>query len=418
MTAEIAILNKSAVALAADSAVTIGQRKVYNSANKLFTLSKVQPVGVMIFGNADIMGVPWETIIKYYRGRHLQSTSFPTLKEYKEHFVNFLRTTTIFSEVLEEHYARQIIAFHLTKIREDIQAKLKELAAKTNPFTDADVASSISTVIKSWVDEGAKRKYLDQGSDGLVENFKKKRSSLFEEGVSRVFQKTPLTKKDKAGLFQVCADGVFKDKFYGFAGVVIAGFGETEIYPALESFLIEGRAGEFLKCRDIQYGQIDSIKRTAWIVPFAQSEMVSTFMDGIHPGLRSIIWRSLGEMFERLPTVLFPDDKTTQDAIAAQLTKISRDFGETWDEYAKKNFINDIMDSVGALPKDELAAMAEALVNLTSFRRRVTMDQETVGGPIDVAVISKGDGFIWIKRKHYFDPKLNQHFSANYFREV
>ena len=34
--------------------------------------------------------------------------------------------------------------------------------------------------------------------------------------------------------------------------------------------------------------------------------------------------------------------------------------------------------------------MAESLVNLTSFKRRVTMDAETVGGPIDVAVISKG----------------------------
>ncbi len=44
------------------------------------------------------------------------------------------------------------------------------------------------------------------------------------------------------------------------------------------------------------------------------------------------------------------------------------------------------------------------------------MDAETVGGPIDVAVISKGDGFIWIKRKHYFSPELNPQFFANYYR--
>jgi hypothetical protein len=25
---------------------------------------------------------------------------------------------------------------------------------------------------------------------------------------------------------------------------------------------------------------------------------------------------------------------------------------------------------------------------------------ETVGGPIDVAVISKGDGFVWVKKKN------------------
>ncbi|HEY9669692.1 MAG TPA: hypothetical protein V6C91_22960 [Coleofasciculaceae cyanobacterium] len=36
----------------------------------------------------------------------------------------------------------------------------------------------------------------------------------------------------------------------------------------------------------------------------------------------------------------------------------------------------------------------------------------------DVAVISKGDGFIWIKRKHYFKPELNHQFFNNYFRNI
>ena len=57
--------------------------------------------------------------------------------------------------------------------------------------------------------------------------------------------------------------------------------------------------------------------------------------------------------------------------------------------------------------------MAESLVHLTYLKRRFTMAEESVGGPVDVAIITKGDGFIWIKRKHYFDPKLNQHFFKN-----
>jgi len=70
------------------------------------------------------------------------------------------------------------------------------------------------------------------------------------------------------------------------------------------------------------------------------------------------------------------------------------------------------------LPKDELALMAESLVNLTCLRRKFTTDRETVGGPIDVAVISKGDGFVWIKRKHYFKQELNPQFFANYYKET
>ena len=72
MTAEIAIMNREAVALAADSAVTItqgGAPKIFASANKLFALSRQQPVGIMVYGNASFMAVPWETVIKTYRAQ-------------------------------------------------------------------------------------------------------------------------------------------------------------------------------------------------------------------------------------------------------------------------------------------------------------------------------------------------------------
>ena len=82
------------------------------------------------------------------------------------------------------------------------------------------------------------------------------------------------------------------------------------------------------------------------------------------------------------------------------------------------NFIRPVIDAVTILPKEELAELAFSLVSLTSLKRRMSMEQETVGGPIDVAVISKGDGFIWIKRKHYFSTDLNPQFVPNYFFDV
>ena len=61
-----------------------------------------------------------------------------------------------------------------------------------------------------------------------------------------------------------------------------------------------------------------------------------------------------------------------------------------------------------------MANVAESLVALTSLVNRMSPREESVGGPVDVAVISKGDGFIWIKRKHYFSPDLNSQFFNNY----
>lgn len=60
--------------------------------------------------------------------------------------------------------------------------------------------------------------------------------------------------------------------------------------------------------------------------------------------------------------------------------------------------------------------MAESLVNLTKFRLRVSPERETVSGPIDVALISKGDGFVWLKRKHYFQAEHNPRIISEYSR--
>lgn len=46
----------------------------------------------------------------------------------------------------------------------------------------------------------------------------------------------------------------------------------------------------------------------------------------------------------------------------------------------KKKFKEEIENMVLFMPKRELADMAEALINLTSTKRRVSAESETVGG--------------------------------------
>ena len=84
------------------------------------------------------------------------------------------------------------------------------------------------------------------------------------------------------------------------------------------------------------------------------------------------------------------------------------------DEQRNEKHLGPINQAVANMPKDELGHAAARLVSLNWFQKRMSLTTETVGGPVDVAVISKGDGFIWIDRKHYFRPELNRHFFDNY----
>ena len=83
-------------------------------------------------------------------------------------------------------------------------------------------------------------------------------------------------------------------------------------------------------------------------------------------------------------------------------------------DFRCEEFTLPITKTIQSLPNKELGGMAEAMVSLTFLKRRVSLELETVGGPVDVAIISKGDGFIWQKRKHYFDASLK----PDYFKRL
>lgn len=104
MTAIVGVLNKHAVAIAADSAVTMGNtHKVVNSANKIFTLSKYHPVAVMTYSSASFMGVPWDIIIKEYR-KQLKNKSFVNLEYYVNDFIKYLHKERFFCDKKNSRY--------------------------------------------------------------------------------------------------------------------------------------------------------------------------------------------------------------------------------------------------------------------------------------------------------------------------
>jgi hypothetical protein len=157
----------------------------------------------------------------------------------------------------------------------------------------------------------------------------------------------------------------------------------------------------------------------AVIVPFAQREMVDIFMSGMDPRFAAEFIGGLAKTFQEYPGVIIDSiGKLTEDekkGLKEKFGETSREIvlqiGNQLNSYRSFNF-TPIVNVVAALPKTDLASMAESLVNLTSLKRRVSLQAETVGGPVDVAVISRSDGFIWIKRKEYFRPELNPGHTA------
>lgn len=431
MTTEIAIMNKSAVALAADSAVTIkmtspqGQNyKVLNTANKLFTLSKYAPVGLMVYGNSNLMGIPWETIIKLYR-KTLGETVFPTVEDYCKGFIAYLDVFDISIESQNGYVANMALGL-FQEILYMVNSWVESETKAGNAVSETQIENQLSDRISEYchkIDELSKAAIHPQDArNGFITKY----SGLIEHVISNVFGSLPISHESKSKLIAIAVNAASVGQV-DQSGIVIAGFGEKDIFPQCYSYNIAAVfEGKTIK----QDGKVNKINHDqgAFIIPFAQADDVATFIEGIGPSLVKF----LGETFLKIFTRELPDKLRDEAGNKLGLTDLQKvEMGNIFEEVCKgaydhvfekfnelkrENYIKPVVNATSYLSKEELATMAETLVNLVSFRKQVTMEAETVGGPIDVAVITKGDGFVWIKRKHYFKPELNHHFFSNYYR--
>ena len=406
MTAEVAIMNTQGIALAADSAVTLGVGKTYNTADKLFALSKYHPVGIMIYNSAEIMGIEWETIIKCYRDQ-LGNKSFDKLTDYAGDFINYLAKFPYFTDEQMREYLRsvciRVFSNVLSRFIDDI---LEEFDGKEN-IELSQIDAVFNKTLKNSKDDMKKtedEKQIKPDYDFIDAN-----TETIDKSLSYVFEKYQLSKKQIAELTAILKLQFQKWFWLGnFCGIVIAGYGEREIFPTLCEFKVSGKLGDSLIYFQYDLDQIGD-DHTASICPFAQSEMVHQFVKGIDPDFNNMISSKVDAVLDSLSPLIDDPDKK-------KISAISDILGDYMTSIIRKVYISPIMDIVACMQKSELVSMAEAMVNLTALRRHVSTDEETVGGPIDVALITRGEGFIWIKKKTSYDPHLNRDLNQNYFR--
>ena len=76
-----------------------------------------------------------------------------------------------------------------------------------------------------------------------------------------------------------------------------------------------------------------------------------------------------------------------------------KELEEKIDDIIMEKFTSGLVNTVEFFNVEDMVNMAESLISITNLQRHITSSEETVGGPIDVAVITKTGGFQWAKQK-------------------
>jgi hypothetical protein len=324
-----------------------------------------------------------------------------------------------------KNYGRQHIGAVLGFIAESIKEKHGATSSGKSPLDKASVQNGVLAFLGEW--KGTER--LPGATARHEKQIAPKWSGDIGKIIPQLFRDIPLTRVSRRALVEIGAMSLVKcPKNYYWptaSGIVIAGFGNKEFFPSLRSFSIQGIFEGRLHYRADHKASVE-FGNDAFIVPFAQGETVYAFMEGVDPSYQSVILSDMADLLEQYPAVVIDGiksiskklKKVLKDRFALARPDVLKEYEMELRKFRRGRFVGPIMRLVSMLPKPELATLAEAMVSLTSMRRKISMDAETVGGPIDVAVISRGDGLVWIKRKHYFDATLNPRFHYNYFRQV
>jgi hypothetical protein len=143
--------------------------------------------------------------------------------------------------------------------------------------------------------------------------------------------------------------------------------------------------------------------RPSYYKTLAQDDSIESFLIGVNSDKR----------YEMMHIINTPLEKTFEQLIEAHADKA--DFidllsPQIYDSLNKIDNFEDIstrgekgvLRSIAVMGLNEMTEYAENLITLQSLKRKYDLDNEynaTVGGPTDVALITKFEGFHWISLK-------------------
>lgn len=435
MTAIVGVLNSQGIAIAADSAVTVSGnnvKKVYNRSNKIFTLSKFHPVGISIYNRADFMGMPLETLIKIYR-KELKDKSFGTVAEYKNDFLAYLKVqiknvsaeqkaNSFYQFCSESHWTiigRVLDALNARKAEIDVA----ELADKTEIY-NAVIEDRLQTYLGeiSGYSQGT---YLDATFDQYSNFYAAELVSIenfIQEELAKSFDSLLLLDGHKTIIKRIMYGLINIELiFESHCGLIFVGFGEDEIYPSSHLVLVGVAIMDIPRARIFDTFSINPGIRGSNIIPYAQGDVTTTVLTGVDPSYKNEVKNAVKSTFSdavlQIGNIL--GNPALTDKINVAMTTIADEFIQRLEDYQWKKITGPLLEILDNMGKEDMAELAESLVNITSLKRKFTSSDsadESVGGPVDVAIITKGDGFIWMKRKHYFDMDYNPAFKDKYFK--
>jgi len=395
VTAQVAVLNANGIALASDSSVTIaggGQSRSYQSADKIVPIQGV-PLAVLHSGNAALFGVPWQLLVEMW-SQNREPAQAASVEDYAREFVTWLGAQqALVTETAQDDFFRWTFRDCLLAVRAGIRRELETLdvEAAAGYVEDAGTGSSIDQVIDHFTTMVDQREVFNGLEAVHAQALCGRLATKLKEDLDWAFDDTQRTAHLDRQAMRLAEMLVRKaEPFSTDAVLAFAGYGHEDYFPSVYRLTISGALGGVVRVYDDSHQVIDT-QNPVSITPLGLTDAIHAFLRGTSPQYRAAAHTVLDTLAQNLGA---DQDGGQDEAGLAAHGELDEEFDRIeWDQ-----FLSPMLDIVATLPVTETLRLADSLVGLASLRQMIQGDS-TVGGPIDLARVTKQGGFQWLRNK-------------------
>lgn len=404
MTISFALLNEQGIVMAADHAMKNKLGIHTKNMQKVFEVTPHHPVGIMIYKHHNYYNISIESIIQLYRSE-IKNVYYDHTEDYFNSFIDFIETKLFESFDLKDQEEKFIQDFITDKLME-IQHHLADLEnwviQKYHLTSESEINEALLEHGEQLLDyelkELEKKVLLDSftGDDELA-LFKAYENGIISyiENEFKVYAENWLYK-----IVTIIVQHLLKSLSHKPIGIVVAGYGKKDLFPAIFRVVVDGRVNGKLRYDHYKSTQISSDNSSAFFA-LTDTKKISNIITGIDQTLEEELYKIFinktethGNKLLRNLQEKFPDNQKISSKVRNEFQHFMYHLKNNVDTYKANQFHKPFLKMLDNCSVDELVYIAELLMNAEIFGSDMTSKVDREDVMFNIASITKADHFV------------------------
>jgi len=401
MTSQLIIGNGHGLAIASDSAVTMGHSRTFETSEKIYPLPMPHRLAVLHAGSVMFHGLPFGTIINEWI-RSLGDVRLRSVSLYVDNFNSWLldnyrnwtNDSLLCSDILH--------AFYLDFER--IWNRMKKLENPMDQNSIAEIWRSEIEAVEKFDDATPSTKRIAETEfqrlwpAGKINTNNVQKS--FEYWFDDVAQSDEII--DLAQRYvRASIERRYPGSNRNYSHLTFVGYGSNELLPWTADLYTYGAITDLLYTWIGGYISANREGSGVYLIkPSGQYDAIDLFFRGYESGFIEATKSAVSRALENA-NVKGTDE--TDSNYENPMNSIESLIENSFFDYSESTKLSGLRRTVAGMPLASLVRTAKHLIGIQRLSLEIAGELQTVGGQIDVGTITLKDGFAWIRQKDYTD---------------